>query len=215
MAVPKKQKNAPKKTASTKQSGPTPIPEAFNPDDPGKPKAVPKKQKPAPKQPASTKRKKSSLLGGEELPNSGEDLEEPVHETVNPDDHVSTNVSDVPAVSTNVSDVQAEAPDEVQEENEDTNLQVTQDYKSFLENSDYSDDPGEEFSDNELDRDHRDLQSIQCHNDKDIRIPILRLCKFNVFFSCGHVPCNIDNPIYPYMQQNFPTYMVGLAHACS
>ena len=96
MAVPKKQKEAPEKPASTKQAGPTPVPEVFNPDDSGKPEAIPKKQNPAPEQPASTKRKKSSPLGCEELPHDGEDLEEPVHETVNPDDYVSINVLDVP-----------------------------------------------------------------------------------------------------------------------
>ena len=133
---------------------------------------------------------------------------------VNPADPETTNVPDDPFLE--IMDAPAEAPDKVQQENKDTNLEVNEETKREEDNSDYSDNPGEEFSDVERDCEYDELQSIQCHNGKDTRSPILCLCKFKLFFSCGHVSCNIDSPLFsPRMQQNFPTYTDRLVHACS
>ena len=81
-------------------------------------------------------------------------------------------------------------------------------------NSD-EDNPCEEFTQVELDAHFSELECVQCHNNKDVRTPIVRLCEFYVYcLYLNYLPTH-DHFIFRRLQRHYPTSTVGYVLACN
>ena len=82
------------------------------------------------------------------------------------------------------------------------------------DNSD-EDDPCEEFTQVKLDAHFSELECVPCHNNKDVRTPIVSLCEFYVYCLYLHSPPTHDHFIFRQLQHHYPTSTVGYVLTCN